>query len=140
MLETEPPDTRSGSEFHRAMRDLAAIAALPGLWVSTDLQPALQGLAELLRAVLRARVVYARVMPDAGSVVESVAWESARGKRADAAAIGRRLLTEVGFDSAGTAATIAAFDDAGEIRAIAVPVSREGKARGAIIACSEEVD
>ena len=64
-IEAIPPTTKSLA-LRRATRDLAALATLPAIWISSDLNGSLQNLAEVLSAAVRARFVFIRVTPSPG--------------------------------------------------------------------------
>src|SRR5947209_5004820 len=73
---SQPSSGRSeASSIPRAMRDLAALATLPSIWLDCDVRHTLQNLTDVLRAALRAVTVCIRVeLPD-GSQFDTAASE-----------------------------------------------------------------
>ena len=71
----------------RAMRDLAALATLPSIWVDCDVRQSIQNLADVLRAALRAYTVCVRIeLPDAPQIdVIASAGLVSRNDRSDEA-------------------------------------------------------
>jgi PAS domain S-box-containing protein len=115
------------------MRDLAALATLPSIWIDSDVRRSIQNLAEVLRAALRAFAVCVRVeLPDALQF-DAIASEglSAPSGRDHEAAV---LLNAVHSGSTDPV-EIPRFNGAGPLTALPQPIFFEGRQIGYFLAC-----
>lgn len=130
--------TEVAAAIPRGMRDLAALATLPSIWVESDIQRSVQNLADVLRTALHALAVGIRIeLPD-GSQFDTAASEdlSNANHRPHEAA---ELLNAVEPDSAETT-VVREFRGRGRLNASVQPVFFDGKRIGYFVACfSEEI-
>jgi PAS domain S-box-containing protein len=118
------------------MRDLAALATLPSIWVECDLGHSLQNLTDVLRAALRASTVCLRVeLPD-GKQLDAAACAglaNGNGHTHDAT----RLLDSVAPGSTELT-EIPKFNGSGALYALPQPIFFDGRQIGHFLACYRE--
>lgn len=135
-------ETRSAAEelaaLRRSVRDLAALATLPAIWVTSDLKGGLQNLAEVLAAGLRGRFVFIRVRQSAGEVVDAAAQSSLRPQGGFVNDVRRHLTRHFDLDGDDFPPTIPAPDGGGELGVSCSHVAMEGRIRGVVLACAPE--
>lgn len=135
-------ETRSAAEelaaLRRSVRDLAALATLPAIWVTSDLKGGLQNLAEVLAAGLRGRFVFIRVRQSAGEVVDAAAQSSLRPQGGFVNDVRRHLTRHFDLDGDDFPPTIPAPDGGGELGVSFSHVAMEGRIRGVVLACAPE--
>lgn len=125
--------------WRRCARDLAAISALPAIWLSADFAQALQNLADVLAATVRARFIYVRVERLTG-LAEAVSSGSLHANNRDAAAIGREIMAAIDPRSMQPPATIATLAGEGPFQVAVSRIAATGGVDGFIVACSAKKD
>lgn len=121
--------------LRRAGRDLAALAALPAIWIASDLKGGLQNLAEVLAAAVRARFVFIRVRPAPGEVVDAAAQNSLRAQSGFVDEVRGHLARHLDLDGNDFSSTIPAPHGASDLRVCYSHVAMEGRVLGVVIAC-----
>lgn len=117
----------------RAMRDLAALATLPSIWVDSDVRHSIQNLADVLRSALRSFTVCVRIeLPDA-SQFDAMASEGLL-TRNDCCHEAVELLNAVDSGSVEPV-EIPRFNGSGPLTALPQPIFFAGRQIGYIIAC-----
>lgn len=122
--------------LRRSVRDLAALATLPAIWVSSDLKGGLQNLAEVLSAAVRARFIFIRVRLAPNEVVEAAAQRSLRAQGGFAEQVRSHLSRHLDLDGKEFDSSIPAVDGSGQLQVAYSHVAMEGRVRGVVIACA----
>lgn len=136
MIKVEPSFTEEEViGLRRTVRDLAALAALPAIWISSDLKSGLQNLAEVMSAAVRARFVFIRVRPASGEVVDVAAQNSLRAQSGFGDEVRHHLTRHLDLDGTEFSETIPSPDGASELRVSHSHVAMHGRVCGVVIAC-----
>jgi transcriptional regulator with GAF, ATPase, and Fis domain len=123
-------------ELRRCIRDLAAINALPLLWVGQNARDVVNGVLDALLTALRLDFAYTRISdPEGGPVIEA-ARINGKSPPAMTEQIGRALAPLLG--SVARADVPHPFGD-GVIRVVASPLDTGGE-RGSVVAASTRSD
>jgi PAS domain S-box-containing protein len=122
--------------LRRTIRDMAALATLPAIWISSDLPDSLQNLAEALAAAVRARFVFIRVIPAPGETVDVASLNSVRARRGLVEEVRDHLARHLDLSGQALPDTIPSPEGDGSLRVNYCHVAMEGGVRGIIIACS----
>jgi GAF domain-containing protein len=122
--------------LRRSVRDLAALAALPAIWISSDLKGGLQNLAEVLSAAVRARFIFIRVRIAPDEVVDAAAQHSLRAQGGLVDEVRSHLARHLDLDGKEFSPLIPSPDNGGELRVAHTHVAMEGRVVGVVIACS----
>jgi PAS domain S-box-containing protein len=122
--------------LRRSVRDLAALATLPAIWISSDLKGGVQNLAEVLCAAVRASFVFIRVRSAAGENVEAAAQCSLRTPPGFVAEVRGHLARHLNLDGSDFSSSIPSPDGDGQLRVTYSHVAMEGQLRGVVIACA----
>ena len=134
-----PLDTSSALEevvaLRRTVRDLAALAVLPAIWISADLKGGLQNLAEVLSAAVRAHYVFIRVRPTLDEVVDAAAQSSLRAQSGFVDKVRSHLAQHLDLDGETQDALIPSPDAGRQLRVVHSQVAMEGRILGVVIAC-----
>ena len=139
MIKVEAPSVQDEAEavaLRRSVRDLAALAALPAIWIASDLRGGLQNLAEVLCAALRADFVFIRTRPSPGNVVEAAAQCSLRAQGGFVDEARRRLAQHLDLDGNEFDRTLPSSDGAGPLRIAYSHVAMQGQVVGVVIAAA----
>ncbi|HUR60489.1 MAG TPA: PAS domain S-box protein, partial [Opitutaceae bacterium] len=122
--------------LRRTIRDLAALAALPAIWASSDLSGSLQNVAEALVAAVRARFVFIRVTAAPGEILDVASVNSVRARAELVQELRGHLSRHLDLSQHELPETIPAPEEGSALRLSYCHVSLEGHGRGMIIACS----
>lgn len=120
------------------VRDLAALAALPAIWISSDLPRGLQNVGEVLGACLRVPLVYVRVVQRDGTVVDAVCTSSVRSLDGDTPGLRAALKDAVDWSATTFPQSIPSLDGKGPYSLAVKEIAIRGKVRGTIAAFSTQ--
>ncbi len=129
------PTHDENQALRRATRDLAALATLPAIWISSDLNDSLQNLAEVLSAAVRARFVFIRVTVRPGVAVDAAAENSLRAQAGLVHTLRQQISRHLDLDGREFPAVIPSPDGEAMLRVLHKPVTLEGRVRGVVVAC-----
>lgn len=133
------PDETKDSELvalRRCARDIAALAAIPAIWSTTDFNRGLQNLADVLAAVLRVRFVFIRVDRSGAHLADAVSTDSLSAQPSDPARIIRELGESVDFHSFRHRRVAASYGDVGPLQLASSQIAAVGGMRGFVLAGS----
>ncbi len=122
--------------LRRSVRDLAALATLPAIWISSDLTTGLQNIAEVLSTAVRASFLFVRVRRASGEIVDAAAQHALGAQRGAVDHVRRHLARHLDLDGNEFTSSIPAPDGRGQLRVAYSHVAMEGRLRGVVIACA----
>lgn len=134
------PDRNEVVALRRCARDIAALSALPAIWITSDFRRGLQNLADVLAAAMRARFVYIRITrPDlpVARVVSTASW---RPSTQDTGPIAQELDALLDHRDLSSVLTVPRLGREGPFQLATSPVTAAGGEQGLIVAVSARED